>query len=80
MDNHNIKSSLNEIHFVFQCDYRGTPRFFNPLEQMSLGQATFLFGCLAYELKQSDENTYLSSVWVAGMVCKFHLLHTEIDT
>ncbi len=53
---------------IFQCDYRGNPRFFNPLEQISVGQATFVFGCVVYKLKQTDENTFLSPLWVGVVV------------
>ncbi len=53
---------------VLQCDYRGSPRFFNPLEQVSVAQATFLFGCLVHTLEQSQEQLYLAPVWAAAVV------------
>ncbi|KAK2193473.1 hypothetical protein NP493_12g04008 [Ridgeia piscesae] len=67
-----------------QCDFRGTPRFFNPLEQISLGQASLFLGILCLSVLTADTNVYFSPIWtailvIAGGVCSmFHLRRVDV--
>lgn len=67
-----------------QCDFRGTPRFFNPLEQISLGQASLFLGILCLSVMTADVNVYYSPIWtailvIAGGICgMFHLRRIDV--
>jgi hypothetical protein len=63
------------------CDHRGNPRFFNPNEQMVLGQASLFVALVTVLLLDfmSDEyqqayNHYYSPIWSTCAVSSCHLL------
>lgn len=45
---------------------------FNPLEQISVGQTSALFGCAAIVLQQSAQDHFWAPVW-SGFVVSFEL-------
>ena len=52
----------------FQCDHRGKPRFFNPLEQMSVGQACMIMGLISLVLDNTNREHYWTPVWSGAIV------------
>ncbi|ELU07783.1 hypothetical protein CAPTEDRAFT_221354 [Capitella teleta] len=56
-----------------ECDHRGNPRFFNPIEQMILGQAATFIGLLVviiidYLNSEQPYNHYYSPIWGSALV------------
>ncbi len=64
-----IYSIIIVMLYWFQCDHRGHPRYFNPFEQISLGQATMLMGIFVIVLWNNDQfDHYWAPLWSGILV------------